>query len=226
MPFYLFKGITLSDLDQHSNYNFNLGANYSSGPAFRAYGQLFVDDIKSPFRGHLLGFSIGKGGTTPQKLAYLIGMAGETPRGTGLVVEYDASDPTTYGYQNNEAIWQYGTYEYLGLPNGPDSHEAFVTLSQRLSPELTLSLEDRDRWRRDNSFVEPSARDLAAYALFKINKRNGITLAYHDYRQDPFPFQPGQPGYPAGNGLTPLSEGNPGQHLRIHEFDFGYQLVF
>jgi hypothetical protein len=226
MPFYLFKGITLSSLDVHSNYNFNLGLNYSSGPDLRVYSQLMVDDIKSPFRGRFLGFDVGDNGTTPQKLAYLVGLTGQTPQGTGLTVEYDASDPTTYGYQNNEAIWQQGTYNYLGLPSGPDSREVFARLSQRLTSKISIALEDRNRWRRDNSFVEPSANDLAAYALLKLDQRNGVTIGYHQYRQDPFPFAPGSPGYPASNSFTPLSEGNPGQRLRINELDLGYQLAF
>lgn len=225
-PFYLYKGMTLSSLDIHSNYNFNLGLNYSSGPNLRVYSQLMVDDIKSPFRGHFVGFDVGEGGATPQKLAYLVGATGETRGGTGLTVEYDAADPTAYAYQNTEAEWQEGNDNYLGLPDGPNSEEAFVRLSQRVTPKLTLALEDRDRWRRDNSFVEPSARDLAAYALLRLDNRNGITASYHQYRQDPFPFTPGAPGYPSGNGFTPISEGNPGARLRINEFDLGYQLVF
>lgn len=209
-------GLRISGLDEGFNSFVNLGASYAADPNLRLYGQFGIDDIQSPGR---------QSYRTPRKIAYLIGTAFQPAAGTSVVAEYTFADPTTYSSRIAATQWQKGMFDQIGLPSGPNSREIFVHLGQKLSPSLSVSLEDRDRRRHDDSFPAPTSNALAASAFYSLSPQHGIELTFHEYHQDAYTFTPGTPGH-AGDGFTPVSEGNIGQNYRRRELDVSYQFSF
>jgi hypothetical protein len=224
VPFLIGKGFSLSNFDTTSNYNGNLGLSYSANDVLRLYGQFFIDDAKSPFRGKFLGFSLGSGTDTPRKIAYLVGGTIQTPRGTTATLEYTLADPTTYLFQNSNAESTAGAYDFLGLPTGANERELSGLLSQRFG-SLTLGVEGRDQRRDSNSFPAPSARYYTASASYRVDRRQSVGFAYQYYRQTPYLYYPGTPGYPT-SGFTPVQLGDQGRSLNIKEVDVSYKLAF
>ena len=224
VPFLIGKGLNLKNYDSTSNYNSNFGLSYSANDVLRLYGQFFIDDFKSPFRGNFLGLSLGKGGNTPRKIAYIVGGTVQTPAGTTATVEYTQADPTTYLYQSSNAEYTAGGFDFLGLPSGANERELSGRLSQKFGA-FTLGVEGRDRRRNSNSFPAPSAKDFAASASYRFDARQSFGVTYHDYRQNPYLYYPGTPGYPTKNA-TPPELGDQGQLLRIKQVDVSYQFVF
>ncbi len=209
-------GLKIRGLDQSYNSFLNLGLSYAATPDTRVYGQLGIDDIQSP--GH-------QSYHTPRKIAYLIGTALQPLPGTSVIAEYTFADPTTYSSRIPATQWQEGQYDELGLPTGPNSQEVFLRLSQRLTPRLTASVQDRNKKRRNDNFPVPASRDLAGTLDYALNQKTGIQLTYHDYRQQAFPLAPNIPV--AGDGFTPANaEGFYGQNLRIQQLDIAYRLFF
>ena len=182
-------GLHVSGLDESFNAFFNLGASFAADPNTRLYGQLGVDDIQSP--GH-------QSYRTPRKIAYLLGTAFQPAAGTSVVAEYTFADPTTYSSRIAATQWQKGMFNEIGLPSGPNSREIFVHLGQKLSPNLSVSLEDRDRRRHDDSFPAPTSNSLAASAFYSLAPQHGIEITFHEYHQDAYTFTPGH----AGDGFT------------------------
>jgi hypothetical protein len=226
LPFLLGKGINLSSVEQNSEFISNLGLEYQPTQEFRTYGQLLINDITSPFKGHFAGFDAGDGTSVPQRLAYLVGASAQLREGTSATVEYSITDPATYLDLHPQLAWTEVAYDNLGLPSGPNAKVLLGILSQQVTPKVTLSIEGRQRKRLDNSYPSPNSQDVDASAKYQINRGNSVGVTYHDYFQDAFPIAPGQPGYPVGNGVEPTSEANPGASTVIHELDVAYTVVF
>lgn len=208
-------GAVIRNLEDYYNAVLNFGLTYQAAPQARVYGQFALDDLRTP--GH-------HSGTTPRKIAYLVGFAAQPLPQTGITAEYLFADPTTYTFHNTMNQWQKGQYDEIGLPAGPNSREVYVRVDQKLTPQLSLALSARDRRRHDDSFPAPTARDLAATASYTLSLRSAVRLIFHDYRQDPFPLAP---SVPVGNGFQPSNaEGDYGQRLRIREMDVAYQFFF
>ena len=209
-------GLRIQGLDQTYNSFLNFGLAYAATPDLRVYGQLGIDDIQTP--GH-------RTYRTPRKIAQLLGVAFQPQAGTGVVAEYTFADATTYSSRIVDTQWQKGQYDELGLPSGPNSREFFLRLSRRLRPGLTVALQGRDRRRRDDSFPEPTSRDLAASVEFAPSRSTALEVTFHDYRQDAFPI-PSSVLSP-GDGFTPANaEGDYGQTLRIKQLDVDYRFFF
>jgi hypothetical protein len=225
LPFLIGKGIDLNSVESESEFMGNLGLDYSANRDLRAYGELLINDIKSPFRGQFAGFDVGNGGNTPQRLAYVVGAAYNSHRGTNASVEYSLADPTTFQDSQPSLAWTQGTYNFLGLPDGPNFKQVDGLISQDVLPKVTLSAELRYRTRFSNSYPAPNAQDADISARYQLDLKNSFSLTFHDYYQDAFPYAAGSPGYPA-NAYTPPSEGNPGTNMTVHELDAGYELVF
>lgn len=211
-------GIRLRDnLDERLNYTLAAGAAYQAAPRTRAYGQFFVDDLKNPFSGAKK--------TTPRKIAYLLGGTAALGERTDLTLEYATADPTTYTFRNNNAPWRRNPLSNnFGLPGGPDFQEVFARVSHAASPKLLLSLEGRERMRRSDSFPAPTASEGEAAALYRLNERSSVEFAYRLYRQNPFPYLPGDANYPAinPNAVDP-SQANGGARVRRSEIQLAYR---
>lgn len=205
----------IHNVNSQFNYNLDFGASYAPTPSFRTYGRFFIDDMKSP-----LG---SRTKTVPRKVAYQIGFSDTPTAGTDITAEYSFADPTTYTYHSDAAEWQRGTYEQLGLPSGPNAREIYLSLHRRVSDHLDVQLDARDRRRHDDSFPMPNSTDLAAYAQYAIGNHDNAGLSYHYYKQLPFPVAP---GVMVGNGFQPVTEGNYGTRLVIHELDLSFQHFF
>ena len=217
--FYIAQGskvIGLRSLDAKFNAFMNFTLSYAASPDTRIYGQFGIDDIQSP--GH-------QSYRTPRKIAYLVGTALHPLPGTNLVAEYTFADPTTYTSRIPETQWQFGKYNEIGLPTGPNGREIFLRLSQRLAPGLTFAVQGRDKKRHNDSFAVPNSRDLAASLDYAVNHHAGLQVTYHDYRQTAFPLDTSV-SLP-GDGFTPANaEGFYGQNQRIKEVDIAYRLFF
>lgn len=211
----ILPGVVIRNLEDYYNAVLNFGLTYEAGDALRVYGQFALDDLRTP----------GKhSGTTPRKIAYLVGFAARPLTHTGVTVEYDFADPTTYSFHTTADQWQKGRYDQIGLPGGPNTQEVYVRLDQKLTQQLSLALSARDRRRHDNSFPAPTARDLAASASYALDPRSVLRLTFHDYRQDPFPLSP---SVPIVSVFQPSNaEGNYGQRLRLRQLDVAYQFFF
>ena len=211
----VFPGVAIRNLEDYDNPVLGFGLTYDAGDALRVYGQFALDDLRSPGK---------RSGTTPRKIAYLVGFAARPQARTGVTAEYLFTDPTTYSFHNLSNQWQEGRFDEIGLPSGPNTQEVYLRLDQKLTQKLSLALSARDRRRHDNSFPAPTARDLAATASYALDGRNAVRLTFHDYRQDPFPISP---SVTVGNGFQPSNlEGDYGQLLRIHQLDVAYQFFF
>ena len=211
----VFPGVAVRNLEDYYNAVLGFGLAYDAGDALRVYGQFALDDLRSPG---------SHSGTTPRKIAYLVGFAARPLARTGLTAEYLFADPTTYSFHETADQWQEGRFDEIGLPSGPNTQELYLRLDQKLTQKLSLALSARDRRRHDDSFPAPTARDLAATASYALNGRNAVRLTFHDYRQDPFPIPP---SVTVGNGFQPTNvEGDYGQLLRIHQLDVAYQFFF
>ena len=211
----VFPGVAIRNLENYYNAVLGFGLTYDAGEAGRVYGQFALDDLRSPG---------SHSGTTPRKIAYLVGFAARPLARTGVTAEYLFADPTTYSFHETADQWQNGRFDEIGLPSGPNTQEVYLRLDQKLTPKLSLALSARDRRRHDDSFPAPTARDLAATASYALDGRNGIRLTFHDYRQNPFPLAP---SVPVGNGFQPTNvEGDYGQLLRIRQLDVAYQFFF
>ena len=226
LPFLLAKSINLSSAEADSEFIANLGLQYQPTSDFRTYGQLLVNDIKSPFRGHVIGLSVGTGTNTPQRLAYVLGTSLQTPSGTSATVEYSIADPTTYLDSASDLSWTNGAHDYLGLPDGPDFKQILALVSQKVSAKTTLYVEGRSRKVFSDSYPAPRSQDVAVSAKYQINRTNSFRLTYHDYFQDEYPIAPGSPGYPTGDGFISPANSDPGFSTVIHELDAAYTLVF
>jgi hypothetical protein len=226
LPFLTAKGINLSSAEGDSEFIANTGLQYQANREFRTYGQLLINDIKSPFRGHIAGFSVGTGTQTPQRLAYLIGASLQTPSGTSATVEYSIANPTTYLDAHPDLNWTEGAYDYLGLPEGANFKQIYALISQKVTSKTTLYIEGRSRQRFSSSYPAPNSQDFAASAKYQFDKKNSVSLTYHDYFQDAYPIAPGAPGYPSGDGFISPSNANPGSSTVIHELDAAYTLAF
>jgi hypothetical protein len=226
LPFLIGKSINLQGAEGNSEFIANLGAEYQPATQFRAYGQLLINDVKSPFRGHVLGLDLGTGTNTPQRLAYLIGASWQPSTLTSANVEYSISDPTTYTDSNAQLNWTKGAYNYLGLPGGPNFKQIYASLTQKVASKVTVLLEGRLRQRFSDGYPAPNTQDLAATARYQLDRRNSFALTYHDYYQDAYPIAPGAPGYPGGDGYIAVSNSNPGFSTTIHELDAAYTFVF
>jgi hypothetical protein len=226
LPFLIAKSIDLAGVEAESEFVGNLGLNYSANKEFRTFGQLLINDIKSPFTGHFLGFDVGNGGYTPQRLAYVAGAAYESHHGTTANVEYSTADDTTYLDSNAALAWTKGTYDYLGLPDGPNFKQIYGILSQTVAPKLTLSAEGRNRSLYSDSYPNLKSQDVALSASYQLDRRNSVSLTYHDYYQNAYSIAPGTADYPTGDGYISPSQSNPGSSLTIHELDAGYELVY
>ena len=217
--FYIAQGskvIGLRNLDAKFNAFMNFTVAYAANPDTRFYGQFGIDDIQSP--GH-------QSYRTPRKIAYLVGTALHPLPGTNLVAEYTFADPTTYTSRIPETQWQFGQYNEIGLPTGPNGREIFLRLSQKLAPGLTFAVQGRDKKRHNDSFAVPNSRDLSASLDYAVNHHTGLQVTYHDYRQTAFPLDPSVPL--PGDGFTPANaEGFYGQNQRIKELDVAYRLFF
>ncbi len=210
------SGLRISGLDASFNSFLNLGLSFEATQSLRVYGQLGIDDLQTP--GH-------QSYRTPRKIAQLAGIAFQPLPQTGIIAEYTFADPTTYSSRATTTQWQEGRYDELGLPSGPNSREVFVRLSQRLHPGLTAALQGRDRRRVDDTFPAPNSRDYAASLEFSPDRRNSVSVTYHDYRQDAFPIPPSV--LSPGDGFTPANaEGNYGQTERIKQLDLDYRFFF
>ncbi|BDI32777.1 hypothetical protein CCAX7_48280 [Capsulimonas corticalis] len=214
----LIPGARLKNIDREFNYTVNLGAAYTPSPDDRIYGQFFIDDLRSPF-----------GSTTkvvPRKISYLVGSAFKIPQGPSVTLEYTYADPTTYAFQSDKAIWQNGTHNWMGLPSGPNSSEIYLGVTQKFAGRITATVEGRERRRPHNSFPAPQASAFGARVRYDSTPSSAFIVGYYDYKQNPFPFAPGQPGYPPDTGLTPVGEGDQGTYVRRREVDLSYQFAF
>ena len=214
----LIPGAKFRNIDHEFNYSLNLGAAYTPSADDRLYGQFYIDDMRSPFG--------SKTKVVPRKISYLVGSAFKIRSGPSVTLEYTYVDPDTYTYQNNTALWQNGTHNWLGLPSGPNANELYLGVTQKLAHRFTATLEGRRRRRPHNSFPAPEASEFGARVRYDSSVSSAFTVAYYDYKQNPFPLTPGQPGYPTYDGLTPLNEGNPGAYVRRREVDLSYQFAF
>ncbi len=222
LPFYPAKLIDNSTTNDTTEFIANFGLQYQPVKQLRTYGQFLLNDINNPFR--VIGLQGGS--NTPQRLAYIAGASYDSGSGTSITAEYSAANATTYLDSKPNLAWIKGAYDNLGFPSGPNSNEVDGLISQRLSPQITLYLDGRDRFRFNNSYPAPTVREVAASAKYQIDRRNSFSLTYHDYHQEAFPISPGAPGYPGGDGFIPVSESNPGVTSYIRELDAGYTLVF
>jgi hypothetical protein len=227
VPFLIFKSFDLDTIDTKYNYNTNLGLSYTANPNTRVYGQLFGDDFKSPLGGHkLFGLSLGnKISDTPRRIGYLIGGTHQAG-GTAFTLEYAFADPTSNIFKNDNATWERGRADYIGMPNGPNTTELSGRIAQKYGPNLTVAAEYRDRQRHDNSFPAPTSRYFSLSGDYKLSHRETVGATLHEYWQDPFPFQPGDPGYPPPQKYMPFSQANPGTKMRTHEVDLTYKVTF
>jgi hypothetical protein len=220
LPFYvqstgrhhLFGGV----IDPEYNYTMNLGASYAANADSRIYGQLFFDDFRSPFGTQFHD--------TSRKIAYLAGTTWRLAPGTSVTGEYSYADPTTYTYQNPLGTWQRDTHE-IGLPEGPNSKTLYGRLEQKLGPRLTFIAEGRDRRRRDDSWPAPNSRYIGLTADYRLSPKSNASIGFDDYKQDPFPFAPGQPGYPTP-AVSPFSEADPGSRIRITQWRADFRAFF
>ena len=225
-PFLIFKGFNLPSFETNYNYNGDLGLTYSANPSDRVYGQLFIDDYKSPFKGRFLGLSLGAGGNTPERIGYLVGATHDVKTGTSMTVEYSYSDPTSELFQNNNATWEHAQYQFIGMPTGENTREISGRIARKLTPKLSVAVEGRDRQRRDDSFPAPDSQYVGTFAYYNLDLRSTFGISYNNYRQEAFPYSPGQPGYPVGDPLLPSSQGNPGENITIKQVDVTYQYTF
>ncbi len=226
IPFDIGQGLHLGK-QYKFNYQLDFGTAYTPSPTTRFYGEFFVNDIKSPFTsGHILGFSLGQHNFVLRKVAYIAGFHTEAKTGTALTVEYDRADPFTESYRNTNAVWEHGQYDWIGLPDGPDSKEFFARIDQRLSKPISLALQYRDRKPDDNSFISPTAQDFEATGAYHFNNADTVGVSYHNYRQDPYAFAVSGESSPVQGQYAPPIEGFVGSKLRANEVDFGYSHVF
>jgi len=213
----LLPGVHVTSNDQASNYVVNLGLTYSAPPSARVYGQFLIDDLKSPFG--------GKHHDTQRKIGYLIGGAARPLPDTNVVLEYAYTDPTLYTHSDPVAQWQHGALDEIALPSGPNSIDVYARVDQKIDSRWSVTVDMRNRKRRDNSFPEPDSRHTEAIVTYLLSRHNWIGVGYHNFREDPFPFAPGSPNYPIPHDNT-ADQGNQGYHIRSQEWDFTYGMSF
>ena len=85
----VFPGVAIRNLEDYYNAVLDFGLTYEAGHALRVYGQFALDDLQTPGR---------HSGTTPRKIAYLVGFAAQPLARTGITAEYLFADPTTYSF--------------------------------------------------------------------------------------------------------------------------------
>lgn len=213
-------GIRINEnLDARLNYTIAAGLSYQSASRTRAYGQFFIDDMKS------LVSRAKK--STPRKVAYLIGGAAALGERTDLTLEYATADPTTYTFRNNIAPWRRNPLSNnFGLPDGPNFREVSARVSHAASSKVLLSLEGRERMRRSDSFPAPTASEAEAAALYRLDGRSSVELAFRVYRQNPFPYVPGSANYPTinPNAVDP-TQANGGTRIRRNEIQLAYRFL-
>ena len=66
----VFPGVAIRNLEDYYNAVLGFGLTYDAGEALRVYGQFALDDLRSPG---------SHSGTTPRKIAYLVGFAARPP---------------------------------------------------------------------------------------------------------------------------------------------------
>ena len=208
------KGISVQSIDHHFNYVLNFGGTYAFDDVNRIYGQFLIDDLKSPFG--------SRDKVVPRKIAYLVGTTAKVGANGTATIEYSFVDPTTFTYQNHEAEWTNGQYDYLGLPSGPNSRELYLRYDQPIGTKFEVIADARDRRRPSNSFPAPTAKAVGVTLDYLLNRNSTVGVRYQLYQQDPFPFAPGTVNYPVET-FTPLDEGNPGARIRSHELDVTYR---
>ena len=205
------------DTDQKLNYTVAAGLSYQASPGTRVYGQFFIDDLKNPQPGGNL--------STPRKIAYLAGTTVALDGKTGLKLEYATADPFTYTFRTNNAPWQRDPRtNNFGLPSGSNHREVFVRLSRTVTPDLLVSVSGRDRKRRGDSLPAPTASLFETDAQYRINNRSSVQVWYRVYRQNPFPYKPGDANYPTFdlNAFDP-SQVSPGARVRRSELQAAYR---
>jgi len=227
LPFDIGRGFQITQAQNDSKYKVNATLTYSPKADVRFYGQFLVDDIKGPFTGgRLLGFELGNTDKIARKIAYIVGGHIQLSPATAVTLEYDYSDPNTYSYRNLDAIWQHGNYDWIGLPDGPDSKEFDGRIDERIGKPITLALGYRDRWRDSLSWISPTAQDTMAEGSYQLGNEDSVGLTFNHYTQDPYPYNPGRKGSPALNPYAPISEGYIGEYLRANEYDLSFTHVF
>jgi hypothetical protein len=219
IPFWFTKSLDLKGAPGYT-YRLDLGMSYSPAVTSRLYSEFLVDDYQSPININASAF--GERQFIPRKIAYLIGGHTQVSQGTSLTLEYDFADPNTYTNRNNNAIWQFGQYDWIGLPTGPNSNEVYARLDQRVDKRVIAAIEYRDLMRDGLSWISPTAKEFTAGGSYQAGNDDSFGIEYIRYTQDPYPYTPGAPGAPPLNNLAPVSQGYVGQYLRASEIDVSY----
>jgi hypothetical protein len=227
VPYLIGKNFNDRTTEDEEGTDSNFDLTYSSNPDTRVYGELLIDDLKSPFRGHFLGFDVGNGGNTPQKLGWVVGATSKAGPDTDLTLEYSYTNATTYTFHTTAAPWTHGVNDWIALPTGPNEREIYGRISQKIGRETTIAVEGRDHWRRDNTYPAPTSSQYGLYLTQTLNQHDAVEINAFEYRQDPFPFQPGQPGYPPDKApLAPFAFSDPGFRARVNQVDVSFTATY
>lgn len=225
IPFQLYKNFTNINFSEPLvKYDYDFGLTYSASANTRFYGQYVINDYRSPTSGNFLGVSLGYPGTVIQRrIGYMLGGTVDAGHGTSATLEYVHSDATLEIFQNDNAGWNVGRYDYIGMPTGANVSEISGRIGQRIGERVNVAVDYRDRGLFNRSYPAPTSRELGLYGYYSLDARSTFGLAYHDYRQDAFtgPLV----GY-IDTTSKPLNEADFGQTIRERELDVSYAFTF
>ncbi len=191
LPYYAYRLISIPNSQEPTQFNYLLGADMTVRPdgpdgTSRIYGQIVIDDLKAPK-------AIGKSGNIPRKLGFLVGFAKQFPdSGSDLVVEFARTDRATYTKDEeagNQKAQELSWFD-SGLPEthpiGPNGQELYVRIGHRLSDNLDLAIEARDRERVTDNFPAPTEQALDVNFNYHLSASQSIGLWLSAYRENPF----------------------------------------